>query len=179
MIEKQALNKYEQYLYNLPKDRKFSNPTVQRAYDNLQLAKTQRNVAKGIAEFSTDTSGVSDTAIKQELLEAADNVRKNRGILWASKTGKVRVISPLANTGDTLHKGRLNDATKLFKEFVNKEILVKKKLNAASQPENEKVFQSIRNYIKNKPVKAGLIGAGIGAGLGVVGYGIKKTIENT
>lgn len=169
---KLALNKYERHLWNQPAGRTFEDPKVERAYHNLQRAKQHQNIGMGIQEFGTGTVAGAQAA-DEARIAAEGLVRKNRGNIYN------QVKSPFNTKKDKLGNALSNDVLgkpgKYTPHVVQKDA---RKLieNIAKRPEN-KFLNRAKNYIRAKPVKAALIGLGVGATLGAVGYGIKKDLE--
>jgi hypothetical protein len=164
-MQKIALNKYENYLMYQPKDRKFSDPRVQRAFNNLQKSKTNLNNAQGIKDFAVP-SPTSRQAAQEELIESTVNVRKNRRV--AMSAGGVGAKSPFSNTRDVLDGRKALDLTK--------KLVRKDNIKPGVMPHN-KFLNKARMYIKKNPGKSGLMALGAGAALGVSAYGWKKELE--
>lgn len=171
MFEKISLNKYENRLSTAPAGKTYGDPRVQRAYNNLQMAKSKKNIAKGIMEFSTDTTGVGQAAAVKELGEAQELIRKNRGT--AAPIGKLSIKPSTANTGDVLKskKGKPKDLTNMLKR---KDNITPGRI----VPDKNKFLSKALGYIKKNPVKSGLMGLAAGGAMGVAAYGIKKDLED-
>lgn len=173
-MQKIALNKYEQYLTNQPKDRHFSDPRVQRAFVNLQRAKTQNKNAEGIKMFG-DRSPANNDAVIVERVEAAGHVRKNRGAMYESDG--LRVMSPFSTRKDKAGNELSNDDLRV-KNFTKK-VQIKDDLPKGTMPpEKNKFFQKAKALIKRNPGKSALIGLGAAGLIGTAAYGIKKNLEN-
>lgn len=172
-MEKVSLNKYEKYLSNQPVDRSFSDPRVQRAFVNLQRAKTQNRNAEGIREFGGSTPAANEAVI-QERIEAAAHTRKNRGAIYQNAGQKV--MSPFNTKKDKAGNAVSNDV------LTKKNLTTKLKIKDAVEPghlpvDKNKYLSKIKSFIKRRPVTSGLIGLGAGAVIGAAAYGIKKDIE--
>lgn len=173
-MQKVALNKYEQYLYNQSKDRSFSDPRIQRAFVNLQRAKTQGRNAEGIKEFG-DRSPASNHAVVTERVEAAAHVRKNRGALYESDG--LKVMSPFSTRKNKAGNELSND--ELRSKNFTKKVQIKDDIPKGTMPpEKNKFFQKAKSLIKRNPVKSTLIGLGAAGLIGTAAYGIKKNLEN-
>lgn len=172
---KLALNKYERYLINLPPGKTLSDPRLQGALDRLKAAKAKNVMAESIKLYGTKEPAVQDN-IAQYRRQAADQVWKNRN----NTTGnpKLRIDSPFktnkegtkALTNDVLGRGKKNLTGKLRKV---------QDIQPGTLPKDPNRYLSkALSYMKKKPIKAGLIGAGVGVTLGAVGYGVKKDLES-
>ena len=152
-LEKMAKNRFEEYLASKPEGTVFLDPDpknvnkIQRAHKYVHNATLADTISQGMKE-----QGATSEVIKKYRDQAQSFMQKQRGDIL--KTPKVTVESPFKNTGDTLQKSRNNP------------------INRAAKFEQNRL--GIANFVKRSPYKAGLIGAGVGLGLGAIGYGVHK-----
>ena len=184
-MQKKALNKYETYLAGQPADRKFSDPRVQKAFNNLQKARGHETTAL-LAPLAGGGPGTNDV-IARNYESMADSIKKNRGTLHSGKG--LKLDSPFSTKKNPAGNAVSNDAsskknwTGKMKSFQG--------IEEGSLPKDPNKFtikarQLMRkhptlgkavDFLNKKPVKYGLAGLAGGAALGVIGYGIKKDID--
>lgn len=182
-----SLNRYETFLLNQPEDRVFGDPRIQRAHANLMAAKNYRNsyeMASLLNSGQDFSKNEIDLARKMQ-----SSIQKNRGNVF--KGNKVEVKSPFSTRKNLKGNAVTNDvlAENASSNLISKKINSKKletnsisnkKLQAREALEKglkklEPKSNKFLNYIKNKPGKSALIGAGVLGGIGLIGYGLKKS----
>jgi hypothetical protein len=174
VLEKRALNKFEQHLWDQPAGRKFDDVRVQRAYGNLQESKDLRVEAEIINTWG-DGSNAAKKKIELNKAHSDLNIQKNRNNIAPS------IKSPFSTRKSRKGNGVLtNDtlaSTGKYTKLQNQIDAKKTAVNIANRPEN-KFLNKAKNYIVKHPGKSALMGlAGAGV-LGAIGYGWKKEIKD-
>ena len=150
-MEKQALNKYEKYLYSQPESRKFEDPTIQRAFNNLQKAKSSNSDARILSYGDGSPSNVA--AIAEKTKEEGQLIRKNRGKLFDTGKSGIKVSSPFSTKKNKAEQAISNDV--LPKSVVGKK---SNGLSGSSLPKDpNRYLQRALKYVKKSPIKAGLL----------------------
>lgn len=173
-MQKQALNKYEKYLINQPKDRKFSDPRVQKAFENLQNARQQATIGTGIAALSNSPEGLK--AVDHHMTNATNSIRANRNKV---STGSIE-YSPAFYTNKGKKRG--STATNDILGSARKNYTAKLGKKQGIQPgvlprDKNRYFKKAVSFMRRRPVVSALAGFTGGALIGSAAYGIKKDLE--